>query len=293
MRKGPGARLKRVAVYFGRLSPSRYVTWLCCVLVLILGIPMMQPAWAQGSDSAAYKIGPGDVLSVIVYRNADLTLETEVSENGKLRLPLVGDIEAAGRTPFELGQVIEQKLQSGNFVRGAQVTVLVTKYQSRIVTVIGEVAKPGRYPIETGKLRLSELIALAGGILPTGSDTVTILRDEPNGVKRLTVDVADVFSTDKHAQTDVAMVAGDRVFVDKAPTFFIRGEVQKPGTYPISRGLTIGQAIAVGGGTTMRGNEKHTKVYRMEADGSRQIVSADRGSPVLANDEIVVEERIF
>lgn len=273
------------------LACSIRVVTTTCLLVLFLLLHL--PAQAAAPNANAYKIGPHDILKVSVYQSPDLNLEAQVSDGGLLNFPLIGHIQAAGLTASQLEQAIEERLVDGKFIRNPQVTVIVSSYRSRIVTVIGQVAKPGRYAIDTGHLRLSELIALAGGILPTGSESATILRDTQDGVKRITVDLVQIFAGDDNVVADFEMKAGDRVFVDRAPTFFIRGEVQRPGAYPIPGRLTIGQAIAIGGGVTQRGNEKSVKVFRIGKDASRREVAADRGASVLPNDEIVVGEKIF
>lgn len=248
-------------------------------------------ASAQGSEQD-YRIGPGDVLKITTFRSPELSLETQVSEDGKISFPLLGTVDVGGKSPFSVAKSIEQQLREGKFFSEPQVSVLVAQHRSKIVSINGHVARPGRYPIETGQLRLSELIALAGGILPSGSDEVVILRDAGAESQRLTVTLSTLFTGDAASANDPLVVGGDRVFVDKAPRFYIYGEVQRPGEYELSRNLTVGQAIALGGGVTPRGNKKNVRVYR-SGSSKRKGISAELSSEVRPNDEIVVQERIF
>src|SRR5262245_61691162 len=119
-----------------------------------------------GSASAAdVQLGPGDMLKVSVYGSPDLTLETRLSERGSISFPLIGEVDVNGITPFAAEKKIAGLLESGGFIRKPQVNVLVTSVQSRQISVLGQVNRPGRYPIE-GKRNLTDVLALAGGANP-------------------------------------------------------------------------------------------------------------------------------
>ena len=110
------------------------------------------------------------------------------------------------------------------------------------------------------------------------------------GPQRLTVNLATLF--EGREATDLVMQGGDRVFVDRAPRMYVRGEVQRPGQFQIEEGLTIGQALAVAGGVTPRGNEGNIDIFRLSG-GKRVKLDGKRGDVVLPDDEIVVRERVF
>lgn len=262
-------------------------------LLLSLALAGAAPAGAQGIAPASqeYRVGAGDVLRIAAFQSPELSLDVQVSETGRISYPLVGAVEVAGQSPFEIGRMLERRLRDGNFFKAPQINVLVADYRSKVVSVAGQVFRPGRYPIDRGTLRLSELIAQAGGVQPTGADDVTVLRDGPNGPQRLTVNLATLFNGKDSA--DLVVIGGDRVFVDRAPRMYVRGEVQRPGEFQISPGLTIGQALAVAGGATLRGNEGNIDVFRIGADGRRTKIDANRGDTVRAGDEIIVRERVF
>ncbi len=261
--------------------------------LLALAFGGAAPAAAQGIAPAGqeYRVGSGDVLRIAAFQSPELSLDVQVSETGKISYPLVGTVDVAGQSPFEIGRMLERKLREGNFFKAPQINVLVADYRSKIVSVAGQVFRPGRYPIDRGSLRLSELVAQAGGVQPTGADEVTVLRDGPRGPERLTVNLATLFNGKDSA--DLQMMGGDRVFVDKAARMYVRGEVQRPGEFQITPGLTIGQALAVAGGVTPRGSESNVDIFRTGPDGRRAKVNASRADAVRPGDEIVVQARIF
>lgn len=251
---------------------------------------------AQGASSAvpgqSYKLGSGDILRIAAFQSPELSLDVQVSEGGQISYPLVGVVEVSGRTPFEVGRLLERRLREGGFFKAPQINVLVADYRSKVVSVTGQVARPGRYPIDRDGMRISEVVAQAGGILPSGANRVTILRGGSPDAQRLIVDMVALFD-ERGSPNDPMVVADDRIFVDRAPSVFIRGEVQRPGEYPMTRSLTVGQALAVAGGVTPRGNEKNVKAYRVDANGQRRSVDVERGDIVRENDEIVIQERVL
>lgn len=262
-------------------------------LALLAGTAGAAPAFAQASAAPDYRVGAGDTLRIAAFQSPELSLDVQVSDSGKISYPLVGVVDVGGLTPFDVGRLIEKKLRDGNYFKNPQINVLIADYRARVVTVAGQVFRPGRYPLDRGTLRLSEVVALAGGIQPTGADDVTVLRDGAKGPERLTVNLATLFNGKGGAVQDIIVQGGDRIFVDKAPRVYIRGEVQRPGVFQIDPGMTIGQALAVGGGVTPRGAEGNIDVFRVDASGKRVKIDAKRGDAVQPGDEVVVHERVF
>ena len=264
--------------------------FLLAALVTLAAAPA--PVAAQMSAGPQdYRVGPGDVLRIAAFQSPELSLDAQVSESGKISYPLAGVVDVAGQSPFEIGRLLERKLREGGYFKAPQINVLVADYRAKVVSVEGQVSRPGRYPLDRGSLRLSEILALAGGALPTGADDVVVLRDGRTGPERLTVNLATLFNGRETA--DLLVMPGDRVFVDKAPRMYVRGEVQRPGEFQITAGLTVGQALAVAGGVTQRGNEGNVDIFRVAANGARQKINAQRGDIVRPGDEIVVRERVF
>lgn len=228
----------------------------------------------------AQKLGPGDTVRVTVFGQPDLTTEARIGERGALDMPLAGPVRVAGKTPAEAAHVIADALKKGQFLKHPQVTVALTTVRSRQVSVLGLVLRPGRYPIEEAHLNVPEVLAAAGGVAPGGADTVTVIRD--GAAKKVSA-----------LSRDFELKAGDTVYVDRAPVFYIYGEVARSGAYPVTPNLTVMQAISVGGGITPRGSDRRVKLRRIGANG--KVVETDAGlqDVVKADDVIYVKESIF
>jgi polysaccharide biosynthesis/export protein len=141
------------------------------------------------------------------------------------------------------------------------------------------VARPGRYALDDTSSNLSDVIAAAGGIGAGGSETVTVLR---NG-KEQKIDVFKPF----------ALKGGDTVNVERAPVFYIYGEVTRGGAYPITPDMTVMQAIAAGGGITPRGSDRRLKLRRPAGDGKLVETDAKLNDRIKADDVIFVKEALF
>ena len=240
----------------------------------------MQSASASSLDA----LGQGDMVRVTVFRNPELTTEARISERGTILFPMIGEVNIVGLTPAQAGQQIADKLRSGKYVVNPEVTVSLGQANSRQVSILGNVTKPGRYPLDSQNVRLTDLIATAGGITATGSNQITIVSS--NGTKS-DVDLAGMFRSGDLTK-NVSLQPGDTVYVHKAPMVYVYGEVQKGGAYPIEPQMTVMQAIALGGGITPRGTQRGIKITR-----AGNAVNAGLGDPVQADDVIYVRESLF
>lgn len=250
-----------------------------------------QPVAKPGGDYRLESLGPGDMVRISVFRNPDLTTEARVSERGTIQFPLVGEIPVNGMTSSQAGAKIAEKLRDGKFVVNPEVTVSVFQVNSRAVSVLGNVNKPGRYPLDASTAKLTDLIAVAGGIAPTGSDQVTIVTTRDGKTRSMDVDLPSMLRAGDLTK-NLALEAGDTVFVHRAPMIYIYGEVQKGGAYRIEKDMTVMQALAMGGGLTPRGTERGIRVTR-KADGrtiQREVKLTD---PVEVDDVIHVRESLF
>src|SRR5262249_46687420 len=133
------------------------------------------------SESRLETLGQGDMVRITVFRNPDLTTEARISERGTILFPMIGEVAVVGLTPSQAGARIAERLRSGRFVVNPEVNVALAQVTSRQVSVLGAVNKPGRYPLDAQNVRLSDLLATAGGVAPVGSDAVTIV--SANGAK--------------------------------------------------------------------------------------------------------------
>src|SRR6476661_6879518 len=244
------------------------------------------------SASADYRLGPGDQIRVQVYQNPDLTVETRVSEQGTINYPLIGNVQLGGTTIGDAEKKIASALKSGNFLRQPQVNIVLLQVRGNQVAVLGQVQKPGRFPLETTNTRVSDLLAAAGGVTPMGDDTLIVTGTRNNQPFRKVIDIPGLFLNSR-GQDDILVQGGDTVFVNKAPVYYIYGEAQRPGPYRIERGMTVQQAVAQGGGPTARGSLNRLRLTRVGPDGRQVETDARLGDPVLPNDVIFVRESLF
>lgn len=252
-------------------------------------------AWAQKSVTQGtqdYLLGAGDVLHVSVYQNPDLTMDTRVNENGTVSFPLLGSVQLAGLSVGQAERKLEDGLRNGNFVKQPQVTIIVTQVRGNQVSVLGQVNKPGRYPLEQAQNRLTDMIATAGGVAPTGADIVVVVGTRDGKAFRTQIDLPSVYAADRKVQ-DLLLQNGDQIWVDRAPLVYIYGEVQRPGAMSLMRNMTLIQALADGGGLTLRGTEKGISVHRRDATGAIQVLHPSMDDLLQDGDVIYVRESLF
>lgn len=235
-------------------------------------------------------LGVGDVVKITVFQAPDMTTETRVTEAGTISFPLLGTVRVAGLTTTEAEARIAEGLKKGRFVVQAQVNILVLQTRSRQVSVLGQVARPGKYPIEEANTKLTDLLALAGAGI--GSDVVNVMKNGGGKYKKIDVDIPALFLTGDLSK-DFELGHGDIVYVQRAPVFYIYGEAARPGAYRLERKMTVMQALALAGGLTQRGTERDIKVYRRDASDTVQPLVLDLNDVVQQDDVIYIRRSLF
>lgn len=267
---------------------------LSCLMVMVSAV-QAQPAVAASAAAtagAAYKLGAGDLVRVTVYQNPDLSVEARITEGGTMSFPLLGAVRLGGLTVAAAEKRIADGLRDGNFVRQPQVSILVVQVRGNQASVLGQVNRPGQFPLEAAEVRLTDLIALAGGVAPTGADTVVVVGTRNGKPFRTEVNLPTVFSQDRSPE-DLVIQDGDTVWVDRAPIVYIYGEVQRPGAVRLERGMTVMQGLAAGGGLTLRGTERGMRVHRRGPDGKVQVIQPGMEEALKDGDVIYVRESLF
>lgn len=168
--------------------------------------PAPKPGHGPGT-SPGYVIGPTDVLRVIVWREPDLTLEVTVRLDGMITVPLLGDVPATGRSPSQLAASLAEELQ--RFIENPRVTVSVSQATSARVYVVGQMVKPGEFPL-SGRMTVLKALALAGGFKEFAKpESIVIVREDqtviPFNYKRVT--------DGKDVSQNVLLAAGDTIVV--------------------------------------------------------------------------------
>jgi polysaccharide export outer membrane protein len=262
-------------------------------LAVLLMSAAMSPVRAQ-QQQQQYLIGPGDVLHISVFKNPDLSLDARVSESGSLSYPLIGSVQVGGLTLPGAEKKIADLLREGGFVLAPQVNILITQVIGGLVSVLGEVNTPGRYGIEAAGGHLSGMLAVAGGIISaTGSDTVIVSGSRGGKPFRREIDIVAMSLGTGNNSEDIALAGGDTVFVNRAPQFYIYGQVQKPGQVRLERGMTVMQALAAGGGVTGKGTSRGIVRHRRDASGKVKEESVSLDEDVRDQDVIYVKESLF
>lgn len=263
---------------FGRICKS----WQCWAAALFF-------LCAFGNGFADdYHLGPGDLLRITVFDHDELFADARVSQSGNITYPLLGEVKVGGLSTRDAELMLARRLTSGGFVKQPQVSILITEYQSQKVSVMGQVAKPGPYPVADSK-KVLDVLALAGGVLnDTAAEEATLMRQDGS---RAQIDLHKLFDGDPSMNLPVQN--GDTVYIQRAPQFFVYGEVQKPGAYKLLRNMNVAQAISTGGGLTTRGTERGAIVKRMDDKGKERKYSVKSSDMLQADDVLVIKESLF
>ena len=276
------------------------------LVLALIGVQTGQEVQAQATTTAGparpvapfsatpeYRLGAGDVLRIAVYQNPDLTLETRVSESGLVSFPLLGNIRLGGLSVTQSEKLISDGLKTGNFVKSPQVTIVVLQVKGNQASVLGQVNRPGRYPIETADMRLTDLLANAGGVVSASGSEILVLTGTRMGQPyRIEIDLPGIFAPGGLG-ADVFIMNGDVVWVDRAPLVYIYGEVQRPGPMRLERAMTVMQSLATGGGITQRGTAKGMRIHRKGEGGKVQILELPLDEQLRDGDVVYVKESLF
>jgi polysaccharide export outer membrane protein len=281
--------------YAGDIAMKTWAQFFLMVSIFLLsattGLHAQVPAQAA-PPNADYRLGPGDAIGVQVFQSPDLSVDARVSENGVISYPLVGSVQLGGLSIAEAEQKIADALRSGGFVRSPQVNIILRQVRGNQVAVLGQVNRPGRFPLETFNTRVSDMLATAGGVTPGGDDVLILTGQRQGQAFRRVIDIPGLFLNQK-PEDDVVLAGGDTLYVNKAPVFYIYGQAQRPGPYRIERGMTVMQALAQGGGPTARGSQNRLMLHRRDAAGKVIETVPQLTDTVRPEDVIYVRESIF
>lgn len=261
------------------------------LLWVILSFGLMSSATAQ-DKMLDYQLGAGDAIKISVFQNPDLAVETRVSETGTITYPLIGPVRVGGLSIADAEIAIAAKLRQGGFVQKPQVNILLVQIRGNQVSVLGQVIRPGRYPIETFNTRITDMLAMAGGAATSGTDVLILTGVREGKPFRQEIDIPSLF-LDKKSEFNMMVAGGDIIYVHRAPVFYIYGEVQRAGVYRLERDMSVLQGLAQGGGLTPRGTERGLRIHRRGPDGKIQVVEPQKDQLIQANDVLYVQESLF
>lgn len=223
-------------------------------------------ASSPSGSPADILIGKGDLLQVSVYGMQDFNEQVRVDDAGDISLPMLGAVHVGGLASSAAESLIEKKLVDGGFFRNPHVSLFVKEYATQGVSVMGEVQKPGVYPL-IGSHKLFDMISSAGGTTPKAGKSVLI--SHRKGLPQQ-VDLSDSQDPSKWASSNVEVLPGDTVMVSKAGIVYVVGDVRLPGGFVMERGteMTVLQALALAQGANTTASLDKAKLIRKTQEGS-------------------------
>lgn len=237
-----------------------------------------------------YVLGPTDIIKVTVYEQPDLTLTAQITASGQIVMPLIGAITVQGLTAIQAEAKIADALRKGGYVKSPQVTVTVQEFRSQQVAVLGYVKKSDKYSIDATST-IIDILARAGGVTEEAGDVITIVKNLKGKKSIHKVNLSSFYTGD--LSQNIEITAGDLILIPKMETYYIYGEVGKPGAYRLERNMTLVQALSVGGGLTDRGTQKGILIKRQKGNGEIEELQADLNDRLAPNDVIYVRESLF
>ena len=278
--------------------------WPVTLLLLLPCVSLGRQAPAQPDPARAeYLIGPQDVLTIAVWDSPDLSGKFTVETDGSFTFPLIGRVKAGGLTLRQFEAELKKKLADGYF-KNPQVSVAVETYRSQRIFIVGEVRSPGTYQL-TGDMTLIEAIARAGSTTLAAAPEAILVRAPAGGQAdspTLPSQKADASETQRVNLRDlqsgalsqnIALRDGDTIFVPRAESIYVFGQVRSPGAYALQDPeTTVLQALSLAGGVTDRGATNRIKVVRV-VKGEKVELKVKLTDPVLPGDTIIVPEKYF
>lgn len=251
--------------------------------------------------TVSYVVGAQDVLTITCYDQNDLSGKFTVETDGTFTYPLIGRVTVGGLTLRQVEAELKNRLVSEGYFRNPQITVSVDTYKSQKVFVVGEVRTPGPYPL-SGDMSLVEVLARAGSTLPTASGEAVIVHaaDGASGPTLPTQDDArEVIRVDLRDlqngsfSQNTVLRDGDTIFVPRAESVYVFGQVKNPGAYALQqRDTSVLQALSLAGGVTDRGSTSRIQIIRI-VNGEKREIKAKLSDSVQPGDTVIVRERFF
>ncbi len=263
-----------------------------CSRILLILLALLGSVSAQSAGD--YTIGAQDVLTVQVFDQPDLGGKYTVEADGTFSFPYLGRVKAAGMSLRAFENDLKKKLADGQIFRNPQVTVAVEQYRSKRVFVNGEVRSPGPVTL-TGDMTLIEAISRAGSTLQSASGEVSVVRPPAGALRAQAAEIFRASIRDLESGTlkkNIELRDGDQIFVSRAETIYVFGQVKNPSAYAIQKDTTVLQALSLAGGVTEHGAMNRIRVIRI-VGGEKKELKVKITDVVLPGDTLIVPERYF
>jgi polysaccharide export outer membrane protein len=237
-----------------------------CQLALLLTLFVSSATAQTAHRTESLLIGPGDVLHVQVYDTPEFEQHPRVDDVGNIPLLFLGSIPVVGDTPGQAAAAISNSLVSNGVMLHPQVSVVIEQYATQDVSIMGQVNKPGSYPIATPR-SIFALLSMAGGLTPFAERIVLVRRRGTQGTQE-TFSVPDTPNAD--FTTDLEIYPGDTIIVPKASFAYVLGDVARPGGYPMNANdlhLTALEVLADAGSANKTAALSGVKLLRKTKTG--------------------------
>ncbi|HUL76836.1 MAG TPA: polysaccharide biosynthesis/export family protein [Vicinamibacteria bacterium] len=262
---------------------------------LVGAILLFGPA-LTAEDATPYRVGPGDVLEVIVDGRPDLSRLPTVQTTGRIWLPRAGEVEVSGLTSDEVAARVTPLLAAEDLA-APRVAVRVKEFHSQFLWVKGAVERPGRKPLRAGT-RLVDALLDAGGFVAGASGEVTLERPGggfPDGSRSRSFRFTGGTPTPEELdELGVLLRSGDVVTAVTQRWVTVSGAVRRPGRYPYVESMTVGRLVEAAGGVLRSGSEK-VVVRRASGEIEADLEAIRDGKAddvaLVPNDEVVVRAR--
>jgi len=261
------------------MRTRNWLLWCVLLISLVCGGSLL---------AADYVVNNNDVLDITVYDHPEMTATVRVDGQGMVAVPLLNQVKVQGLSISEASAKISKLLAEG-YIVNPQVNIFVKNFRDQKASILGQVAKPGVYDLTT-KTTLLELISQAGGLTPEAGDRATIKREGGKGEETL-VQLRNLIDRGDASQ-NVAIMDGDKIFIDKAGIFYVTGQVKKPDSYNYQDKLTVMKAVAMAGGFTDTASKGSIDIVRKEA-GKEKIVSDVKLDYLIQPEDVVVVPESF
>jgi polysaccharide export outer membrane protein len=227
--------------------------------------PKPEPAMGGVGPDSTLRLGVGDLINVSVYNVPELASKARIGEGGDVYLPLIDYVHVAGLTADEAQGIIEKRLADGGFVKNPHVSIFVDQYASQGASVLGEIGRPGVYPV-IGKQRLFDLISAAGGLGEKAGSSVTVTHRGQSD-KPATIPLARNLTD--NPSSNIEIFPGDTIIVRKADIVYVVGDVARPSGILVDRGsMTVLQAVALSGGANRTAKLNGAKIIHKGANSN-------------------------
>ncbi len=287
-------------------APKRRIPGAFLAVLALMGLALGASAAAQvlpAGTTVSYHLGPKDQIAIKVYEVPELNVEVRVAENGKVNLPLIGEVPAEGLTEAGFAQQLKELLEA-KYVNRATVSVEVREARSRPILVVGAVRTPGNLAFP-GRWTLIEALAAAGGLSAEHADTLYVLRRAENGLSdQVAIRIEDLFVRGD-PRANIPIFANDliNVPVTVEVTVFCLGEVLTPGAikFKSTDRITVLSVIARAGGLTDRASKKMAIKRRkgeslqeeVEVDYKRILAGKEPDLTLADGDVLVIKESLL